>query len=112
MKDKLSVSERRSRILEYIVLKKQTTRSELSMEFGVSLDTIDRDIVYLSGIAPVYTKQGNQGGVYILPEYRSYKQYLTRKEEKCLYSLMNRANNDERRTLCHIITKFTMNTAG
>ncbi len=111
MKDKLSVSERRARILDYLTLKKQTTRPELAVEFDVSVDTIDRDIVYLSNIAPIYTKQGNQGGVYILPEYRSYKNYLTRKQERCLYSLMNRANNDERRILCQIITKFTMNTA-
>lgn len=111
MKGKLCVSERRTRILEYLILKKQTTRPELSIKFNVSLDTIDRDIIYLSSVAPIYTKQGNQGGVYILPEHRSYKNYLTRHEEECLYNLMDRANNDERKTLCHIITKFTMDTA-
>lgn len=68
--------------------KKQSTRCELATEFNVSTDTIDRDIVYLSGIAPVYTKQGNQGGIYILPEYRSYKNYLTDEEEECLYALI------------------------
>ncbi len=60
----------------------------MATEFNVSTDTIDRDIVYLSGIAPVYTKQGNQGGIYILPEYRSYKNYLTDEEEECLYALI------------------------
>ena len=82
MRDKLCVSERRTKILEFLVQKKQSTRCELATEFNVSTDTIDRDIVYLSGIAPVYTKQGNQGGVYILPEYRSYKNYLTDEEEE------------------------------
>ena len=83
---------------------------QLATEFNVSTDTIDRDIVYLSGIAPVYTKQGNQGGVYILPEYRSYKNYLTDEEEECLYSLIKKSANDERRIICGIITKFTKNT--
>lgn len=88
MRDKLCVSERRTKILEFLVKKKQSTRCELATEFNVSTDTIDRDIVYLSGIAPVYTKQGNQGGIYILPEYRSYKNYLTDEEEECLYALI------------------------
>ena len=101
MRDKLCVSERRTKILEFLVQKKQSTRCELATEFNVSTDTIDRDIVYLSGIAPVYTKQGNQGGVYILPEYRSYKNYLTDEEEE--------SANDERRIICGIITKFTKN---
>lgn len=65
MRDKLCVSERRTKILEFLVKKKQSTRCELATEFNVSTDTIDRDIVYLSGIAPVYTKQGNQGGKFI-----------------------------------------------
>lgn len=109
MRDKLCVSERRTKILEFLVQKKQSTRCELATEFNGSTDTIDRDIVYLSGIAPVYTKQGNQGGVYILPEYRSYKNYLTDEEEECLYSLIKKSANDERRIICGIITKFTKN---
>ena len=65
MKDKLSVSERRARILDYLTLKKQTTRPELAVEFDVSVDTIDRDIVYLSNIAPIYTKQGSRRCLHI-----------------------------------------------
>ena len=99
MRDKLCVSERRTKILEFLVKKKQSTRCELATEFNVSTDTIDRDIVYLSGIAPVYTKQGNQGG-----------NYLTDEEEECLYALIKKSANDERRIICGIITKFTKNT--
>ena len=109
MRDKLCVSERRSKILEYLTVFKQTTRLDLSMEFDVSLDTIDRDILYLSSIAPIYTKQGNGGGIYILPEYRSYKNYLTDSEENFLYDLIQKVDNDGKRILCGIITKFTKN---
>ena len=97
MNDKLCVSERRTKILEYLSLEKQSTRCELASRFDVSLDTIDRDVMFLSSVAPIYTKQGNGGGIYILPEYRSYKNYLTDAEENFLYSLMALVSNEEKR---------------
>ena len=109
MRSDLSFTDRREQILSYLAVRKKTTRFELAAEFCVSLDTIDRDITYLSGIAPIYTKQGNGGGIYILPEYRSYKNYLTDAEENFLYSLMPLVSNEEKRILCAIITKFTKN---
>ncbi|MBE7024327.1 MAG: HTH domain-containing protein [Ruminococcaceae bacterium] len=109
MADKLNVSERRTRILEYLLLSKQTTRKELSEMFGVCINTIVNDIEIISSIAPIYTKQGNGGGIYILPEYRSYKNYLTDSEENFLYDLIQKVDNDGKRILCGIITKFTKN---
>ena len=107
--EKISVTERRIKILEYLTMKKQTTRYELSEEFNVSVYTIGRDLMYLSSIAPIYTKQGNGGGIYILPEFRSYKNYLTDEEENCLYAVMQQTGNEYKRVLCGIITKFTKN---
>ena len=109
MFDKLCVSERRIRILEYLMLNKQTTRKELSEMFGVCVNTIVNDIEFISSIAPIYTKQGNGGGIYILPEYRSYKNYLSEAEETFLYNLMQRVEIEEKRILCGIITKFAKN---
>ena len=87
---KLHVTERRTKILEYIVFHKQTTRKELAEHFGVCINTIVNDIDVISISAPIYTKQGNGGGIYILPEYRSYKNYLTDTEEELLYNLQNK----------------------
>ena len=109
MKDKFCAFERRTKMLFYITQSKFVTRLELAEKFNVSLATINRDIFILSGIAPIYTKQGNGGGIYILPEYRSYKNYLTDAEENFLYSLMPLVSNEEKRILCGIITKFTKN---
>jgi predicted DNA-binding transcriptional regulator YafY len=53
------------------MLHKQATIRELKEEFQVSKNTIVRDIEFISSIAPIYTKQGNGGGIYILLEYRS-----------------------------------------
>ena len=109
MLDKFCVAERRIRILNFLMLQKQTTIRELKEEFQVSKNTIVRDIEFISCIAPIYTKQGNGGGIYILPEYRSYKNYLTDDEENFLYSLISKRSNEEKRILCGIITKFTKN---
>ena len=109
MDDKLCLAERRIRILNLLMLHKQATIRELKEEFQVSKNTIVRDIEFISSIAPIYTKQGNGGGIYILPEYRSYKNYLTDAEENFLYSLMPLVSNEEKRILCAIIAKFTKN---
>lgn len=106
MKDKLCISERRTRIIDFLVMRKHSTYLELAVEFNVSVNTIGRDIDYLSAIAPIYTKQGNNGGVYIRPDYRSYAHYLTNREEDCLCRLMNKSNNEDKLILCEIITKF------
>lgn len=110
MRDKLRAVERKIEILKLLTVKKQTTRSELAEEFNVSIDTIARDITDISKLAPIYTKKGNQGGIYILPEYRSYKNYLSEEHERCLYELMDVANQRQQYVLRDIITQFTMNT--
>ena len=109
MIEKLNTVERRTRILEFLRLHKHATRKELSERFGVCVNTIVNDLYAINGIAPIYTQRGNGGGIYILPEYRSYKNYLTDAEENFLYSLMPLVSNEEKRILCAIITKFTKN---
>ena len=109
MIEKLNTAERRTRILEFLRLHKHATRKELSERFGVCVNTIVNDLYAINGIAPIYTQRGNGGGIYILPEYRSYKNYLTDAEEDFLYSLMQNVSNEEKRILCGIITKFTKN---
>lgn len=105
--DKMCISERRTRILQFLAIRKQSTYAELADEFHVSINTINRDINYLSDNAPIYTKSGNRGGVYLHPEYRSYKNYLTEEEERCLYGLIDKASDYEKKILRRIIIKFT-----
>ena len=109
MTDKLCVADRRMKILDFLTANKQSTRKELSEYFDVSINTIVRDISFISSFAPIYTKQGNGGGIYIIPEYRSYKNYLTDTEEDLLYKLMHYIEKEEKRILCGIVTKFTKN---
>lgn len=107
--EKLNTTERRMKLLDYIAFHKQTTRREFAEHFGVCINTIVNDIDVISISAPIYTKQGNGGGIYILPEYKSYKKYLSDKEEELLYKLMQNIEKEEKRVLCGIIIKFTKN---
>jgi len=106
--DKLSVTERRLKILEYLIINKKTTRYDLSREFCVSVYTIGRDVIYLSTIAPIYTLQGNGGGICILPEYNNHRIFLSETEEDFLYSLIEFVNEEDKEIIYGIITKFSM----
>lgn len=53
MLDKLCISERRARIIDYLIVNKQSTYIELAAEFNVTVGTIGRDIEYLSTVAPI-----------------------------------------------------------
>ena len=106
--EKLCVTERRIMILKRIFKNHKTTRQELADEFGVSTKTVSRDIDFLSSFAPIYTKNGNSGGIYIVTEYTDHRHCLTDEEEKCLYGLMDRATDREKEILYKIINRFTV----
>lgn len=108
MKGKLCVSERRTRIIEFLEVVKVTTRDELSRKFDVSPETIRRDVLYLSSVAPIYTKRGHKGGIFIVPTYHG-RHYLSDTEEKCLLSLIKKSDDTQREIICGIITRFTKN---
>ena len=76
VKKRLSTSYRRISILDFLVANKQTTRSALAKKYAVSTNTITKDIAFLSHYAPIYTKTGGDGGIYILPGYKHYTTIL------------------------------------
>lgn len=70
MKDKLTAFERRIEMLFLLTNCRKTTITELAYYFSVSKDTVFRDIDFLSRYAPIYTKQGMFGGIFIIDEHR------------------------------------------
>ena len=75
--EKLCVTERRIMILKRLFKNHKTTRQELANEFCVSTKTVSRDIDFLSSFVPIYTKNGNAGGIYIVTEYTEHRHCLT-----------------------------------
>ena len=64
-----SALDRRQAMLELLSDRRQETVANLMAEFGVSRCTVLRDIDALSCSAPIYTVQGNGGGVRVVDGY-------------------------------------------
>ena len=75
-----STTDRRQMILEYLLDNKRTTRMELANRFGVSLRTVERDVIVLSCSYPIETQQGGGGGIFIAEGYRLGMKYLTEEQ--------------------------------
>jgi predicted DNA-binding transcriptional regulator YafY len=108
MRDGLRSAERRKKIVEFLVANKYSTRESLANEFRVSKRTITRDIVILSSEIPIFTKSGNKGGIYILPQYKINTGYLTLQEEICLRELADEVTYDRRVIILGILDRFTV----
>lgn len=111
MEDRLCTNERRMCIIDYLMKHRQSTRLELAKVFSVSKNTISRDIESISRYAPIYTRSGNNGGIYILPEFRHYSHYLSDIELACLYRIMEIVETPDKDIILGIITKFVRNPA-
>lgn len=109
MKNNLSAFERRIEMLFLFANCKKTTVTELSFYFDVSKDTIFRDVAFLSRYAPIYTKQGMFGGIYVLDDFKgNLKLHLSTDEEKLLTKLADTSNDTDARLLRNILHKYSM----
>jgi len=101
----------------YILLgRRSVTARELAERFGVSARTIYRDIdvLSLSGI-PVYTEQGKNGGISLLPDYVLDKSILSETEQTEILSALQGLSSvqaaDSARVLQKLSTVFNKNAA-
>ena len=93
----------------YILLdKKKITARELADHFGVSRQTISRDIDVLSvsGI-PIYTERGKGGGISLLPDFVLNKSILTEKEQSEILSALQGLSNIRASETEHILKKLS-----
>lgn len=109
VKDKLCVSERRFKIIDLLITNGQMTRKELAQEFNVTLDTISRDILFLSNHIPLCTKTGVGGGVSILSGYKSYSYYFNSRETSVMLSLLDFVSEEDKTVFLGIIAKHVKN---
>lgn len=95
--------ERRREIIEHLCIKRSDTIANLSRLFNVSRSTIIRDINELSIEYPVYTLQGNGGGIYIEENYRYGAHVLNEKDKEVLLKILEGLPDDEKTVLNAII---------
>ena len=108
MKEQQTTFQRREEIRLLLVKEKSTTTRYLMNYFGVTKKTILKDIMFLSSIVPLETRQGNGGGIFLKMEYNAPRVYLSAEEESLLLRLLDTVCEAEKRMLIRIINKFSM----
>lgn len=104
-------SWRRLGMLELLSDRRQETVANLMAEFGVSRCTVLRDIDALSCSAPIFTVQGNGGGVRVVDGYYYGRRYLTRKQASTLRKIAPGLQPEQRKEVLDILSRFEMPAA-
>lgn len=103
MNELFSTFEHRMEIRAILLNQKMISRLELARLFSVSNDAINRDVIALSRYAPICSKMGRYGGIYILDEYNAKKAYLSRDEEYLLENLLQYLSGKEYMLLKNVL---------
>lgn len=102
----MDILHRRKEILRILTAGRRVRMRELAEEFHVSRRTIYNDILYLSAEYPIRTRQGENGGIFLMDSYRPYADTLTKKELELLQILHDGADGGEKEILSGIIRKY------
>ena len=102
----MNTTDRRTEIMNILIIRRHTTARELADGLGVTTRTIQRDIQALSPGFPVYTRQGGDGGIFIGDDYKPYVNTLSTDELKTLRELYGQAEGPQKKILLQIIHKY------
>ncbi len=108
MKEDFTTFERRMEILSMLLNHKQISQIELARRFSVSDVTIYSDVNALSRFAPICSRLGRYGGIYLMDGFSLRKAYLSRDEEELLKELSKGLTGKRKMLLQTIIHKFAM----
>lgn len=101
-----SALERRQQMLEYLSDHRFTTYSELASKFGISRRTAVRDIEELTCSAPIFTVQGNGGGIRVADGWYIGRRYLHEDQEALLRKLLPGLQLEDQKTMERILMSF------
>ena len=102
----MNAAHRRAEIMNILIIRRHTTAKELAVEFGVSVRTISYDIQALTPYYPIYTKQGENGGIFIRESYRPYTNTLTPLELQILRDLYDKSEGLQKKVVLQLIRKY------
>lgn len=102
----MTASERRQAILEVLCMRRHETRENLATEFGVSKRTIEYDVLQLSLEYPVYTTQGNGGGIHVMDDYRLDRPRMNEKQTALLNKVLLTLSEEDAETMKQIINTY------
>ena len=102
----MSATERRIQIIELLCKRKTDNIRNLAHEFNVSYLTIQRDILELSCSYPIYTTQGNGGGVHIMDGFRLGMKYFTDSQTELLERISKNLTGADLKTAQTMLATF------
>lgn len=102
----MTAAERRQAILEVLCVRRHDTRENLAFEFGVSKRTIEYDVLELSLTYPIYTTQGNGGGIHVVDGFYLDKPRLNEKEIALLSKILPTLTGEDSKTMSEILKKY------
>lgn len=102
----MTAAERRQAILEVLCLRRHETRENLANEFGVSKRTIEYDVLNLMLTYPVYTVQGNGGGIYVTDNFRLDRPRMNEKQTALLQKVLLTLSREDKETMQNIINIY------
>ena len=102
----MTAADRRMEIISILVVSGDATSKELAQEFGVTRRTILHDVSVLSYGYPVYTKQGEGGGIFIMDSYKPYNNTLTPIEQERLKKMYDAAEGEDKKILGRVLRKY------
>lgn len=102
----MTASERRQAILELLCQRRHETRENLAFEFGVSKRTIEYDVLQLSLAYPIYTTQGNGGGIHVVDGFRLDRPRMNDKQTALLQKVLLTLSGEDKDTMQQIIKTY------
>ena len=102
----LEPNERRRTIIEIISHRRYDTMRNLACEFGVSWQTIYRDMQVLAEEYPLIMTRGNGGGVELPKGYYVSQKYLTLKQEAAIRRNLDMVSPEDRSIFESILSDF------
>ena len=93
--EKISLYERRRRLITVLYERQNDTVGNLAFEFAVSSHTIRNDLRVLELEHPIYTKVEAGGGVFILDSSRLQQRRLTVRQRELLIAVCGALNDEQ-----------------
>lgn len=102
----MTANERRRDMLYYLSDVRHETVKNLMTKYDVSRSTILRDVDELSLEVPIYSVQGNGGGIRIDDGWYASQRHMSRTQTDFLESLLPRLQPEEQKKMKDILRSF------
>ena len=109
----MGTAERRLEIYKYLCLARKATMPQLAEMFGVSIRTIQRDIleIEMTFRAPLEITTGRHGGIFVMGDYTLDRAYMHEDELLLLRKIQtlveDKISEKENTLLSQIIKKYS-----